>query len=125
MASVTNIKTISNALVYPVTIKNGENTQQTFTIGANSGWNGDLWVPWVGNDGEMWKCIMITCPDQDNMTIQLFQDYWNPPNANATKRVYVSRGESGYGAGREIFGENRGGGEKALMIASDTTLTMR
>lgn len=125
MAHVTNIKSISNALLYPVTVKNGENTQQTFSIQAGGVWNGDLWVPWVGNDTEMWKCLVFECPDQANMVIQVFQDYWNPANADAVKCVYVSRGEHGYWAGREISGENKGGGEKALLIGSDTTFHMQ
>lgn len=60
MSNVTNLKTITNNLIVPITVKNNENTQQTFTVANRAGWNGDLWIPWVDNQDQMMsKGIMI------------------------------------------------------------------
>lgn len=120
-ASVTNIKTITNSLLYPITIRNGENSQEILTVGAGEGWNGDLWVPWVGSQSEMSKAIELTVAP-DNTKIWIFQDYWNPPHQNAIKCVYHRQD---YGAAHEIDGNNRGAGEKALIIYNDNYLQMR
>ena len=77
MSDVTNIKTITNHLLGPVTIKNGENTQQTFTVQQGAGWNGDMWIPWVGHEGELWKAIRIL--RMNEVSVNLFQhgnDIW-------------------------------------------------
>lgn len=120
-AHVTNIKSITNPFLYAITIKNGENTQQTFSIAAGGVWNGDLWVPWVGRNSEMYKSISITDPN-DGLNVQIFQDYWNPAGADAIK--WVNSGGS-YGRGKEIAGNNHGGGEKALQILKDGSLKMQ
>lgn len=126
MASVTNIKAISNSLLFPANIKLGQDTQQVFSIAASGSWNGGLWVPWVGADGDMWKCIVITCPDHTNLTILVFQDFWNPAWQNAIKYINIvdPTKTPKYSDGQEIAGNNRGGGAKALNIASDGSLSM-
>jgi hypothetical protein len=111
MASVTNIKTITNRLPYPITIKNGENTQETFTVNADSGWNGDLWVPWIGGNDEKGKAIHVKVQSAD---VWIFQDYWKPAGKDAIKHHVAP--ELDYNKAEEIDGNNRGGGEKSLIF---------
>jgi hypothetical protein len=70
MSDVTNIKTITNDLLFPITVRNGENTQQIFTVGTTSGWDGNMWIPWVDSASDMWKCISLRWPSK---TIYIFQ----------------------------------------------------
>jgi hypothetical protein len=121
MANVTNIESISNALLYPVSVRDGENANILFSIAAAGAWNGSMWAPWVGGQGEMSKSIVIECPDQGNLSISVFQDYWNPPNADAVK--YSTN--ASYNGAAEIAGNNRGGGSKILYIQSDGSLSLQ
>ncbi|BAZ26841.1 hypothetical protein NIES4073_77550 [Kalymmatonema gypsitolerans NIES-4073] len=111
MSDVTNIKTITNQLLYPVTVRNGENTQQTFTVNSSSGWNGDLWIPWVVSARDMWKSISLVWPTNK---IYIFQHdnhimySWN----NDFNQSGVLGGNSGIR------------GEKALVIESDSNIHM-
>ena len=114
MAHVTNFKTITNNTPYPITVRNGEDTQQFFTVAGNAGWNGDLWVPWIGNDGENGKAIHIKAGSTGEINIWVFQDYWNPPNKDAIKAHYGSA--MSYSHAKEINGNNKGGGEKGLIV---------
>lgn len=113
MASVTNLKTIVNNTNTGVTFINGENASQIFTIAGNSSWNGDLWVPWIGNQGEAGKAIRILSGRNSEDVVFLFQDYWHPAHADAVKYV---RDNFDYESAKEVEGENRGGGNKALII---------
>jgi len=116
MANVTNLKTITNNTPYAITVRNGENTQQLFTVNGNAGHNQDLWVPWVGNDSENWKVIQIKAGTRGETDIWVFQDYWNPPHENAIKCYYGSDSSRIYTNAWEIDGNNRGGGEKGLIL---------
>jgi hypothetical protein len=114
MAQVTDLRTITNNTPYAITVRNGENKDQFFTVNGNAGWDGSLWVPWIGNDGESWKAIHIIAGATEDLNIWVFQDYWNPPNKDAVKCFYGS--SMNYGGAKEIDGNNRGGGRKALIL---------
>ncbi|WP_375504876.1 hypothetical protein [uncultured Nostoc sp.] len=109
MSDVTNIKTITNHLLVPVTVRNGENTQQTFSVGQGSGWNGDMWIPWVTNPGAMWKSILL---EWSSNRIYIFQNgdhikfSWN--------NDFNNKGTLG--------GNSSIRGEKALVIASENNI---
>jgi hypothetical protein len=120
MADVTNIVSISNALLYPVSIRDGENSGILFSIAAGGSWNGSMWAPWVGSQGEMSKSIQIKCPDQ-GLSVSVFQDFWYPPYKDAIK----FSNSASYKGAAEIPGNNRGGGNKILNIKSDGTLSLQ
>jgi hypothetical protein len=109
MSDVTNIKTITNNLLYPVTVKNGENTQQTFTVGQETGWNGDLWIPWVFDGHTMWKSILL---EWSQNRIYIFQ------HGDHIRFSWDNNFDH-----RETLGGNSGiKGEKALIIASNNNI---
>src|SRR3954453_12106350 len=114
MSDVTNIKTITNQLLYAVTVRNGENTQQTFTVNASSGWNGDMWIPWVNSPSEMYKSIRLDWPRGSGQAgttsfyILQYGDY-----------IYYSW-ENDFNKKNIIGGNNGIRGEKALIIASSS-----
>lgn len=120
MADVTNIKTISNSLLYPVTVRDGENAELVFSIAAGGTWDGNIWVPWVGNDGEMHKCIVLESKDA-HLHLRVFQDYWNPAWRDAVK--VATPGEN-YETATQVPGNNQGGGVKTLAILGNKTLSM-
>lgn len=109
MSDVTNIKTITNQLLFPVTVRNGENTQQTFTVASSSGWNGDLWIPWVVSASDMWKSIFL---EWSTASIYIFQhgDHIWFSWKNDFNNKAVLGGNSGIR------------GEKAVIVASDTSV---
>ncbi|MHC6224192.1 hypothetical protein ACYU03_05340 [Pseudomonas sp. X10] len=115
MASVTYIKSIANNTPYTLTLINGENADYMFAIGAQNVWNGSMAVPWVGRAAENHKALQLILGPQSATTIWVFQDYWNPPHENAIK--YLTADEMDYdGATLELPGNNRGGGNKNLII---------
>ncbi|WP_124311290.1 hypothetical protein [Pseudomonas chlororaphis] len=119
MAKVTNLKSIANNTPYTMSVRNGENHSEQFSIAAGSAWNGSLWIPWIGKDSENYKAIQLLLGPRGDVTIWLFQDYWEPPNANAIK--YLIAPEMKYSGGtQEVDGNNRGGGEKILNVSSGT-----
>jgi hypothetical protein len=106
MSDVTNIKTITNHLLFPITVKNGENTQQTFTVASAAGWNGDLWIPWVFGQGTIWKSILLEWPSRK---IYIFQ------NGDHIRYAWNDSFNE-----KSTLGGNSGiRGEKALIVASD------
>lgn len=115
-AAVTNLRTIVNNTDSTITIINGENTEQSFSISPHSQWNGSLWIPWVGRQSEGFKAIKIFSGPQSNVLTYLFQDYWNPPNANAIK---YSNDPFQYGTASDVEGNNTGAGNKVLFINPD------
>ncbi|WP_367376727.1 hypothetical protein [Hafnia alvei] len=115
MAKVTSIFSISNNTPYTITVRNGENLNQIFSIPAGGAYDKAVWVPWIGNSEENWKAICLLLGPQSQDYIWLFQDYWNPSGANAVK--YLIAPQMDYDAETsEVDGNNRGGGNKALVI---------
>jgi hypothetical protein len=112
---VTNIKTITNRLVYPITVKNGENTQQTFTVQQGSGWNGDMWVPWVHDEGYMHKCIHLVL---QSGTWYIYQ--WH----DHIYHVWNDISEKGFNSATRIPGNNHIDGEIALIVKEDEWLSL-
>ncbi|MBC8954196.1 hypothetical protein [Xenorhabdus sp. PB62.4] len=115
MAKVTDIVSIANNTPYTMSLINGENSDQIFSIGAERVWNGHLWVPWIGKTSENYKAIkLILGPKSDNY-IYVFQDYYNPSGENAVK--YFEGLSMNYdGDTKEVEGDNRGGGRKVLVV---------
>ncbi|TDB44157.1 hypothetical protein [Photorhabdus luminescens] len=118
MAYVSNIRKIINNTFADMDFVNGENTSQTIRVYANSTWSGDLWVPWIGRQDEGSKTIKIISPTASKVLVYIFQDYWHPADANAIK--YCNDVFS-YRNAQEISGDNRGGGDKQLVINADVT----
>jgi hypothetical protein len=62
-ANVNNIRTITNQCPRPVVIryKDGAARESVFTINANQGWNGEMWIPWADSNDkvENWRYIEI------------------------------------------------------------------
>lgn len=110
MSVVTNIKTINNRLGIPVTVKNGENGSQTFTM--RESWNEDLWIPHVDNEQELWKALLF---DWRSRKISIFQHgdrimyIWDNPD-------WDQKGV--------MPGNARIGGEKALVIVHNNYLEL-
>ncbi len=119
MANVTNIKSIANSALSAIAITTNDGAKQIFSVAAGGAWNGDLWVPWVGNNEEMWKCLVL---DMGTRKLLIYQDYWNPANADAVKFVWDN---GSYSDGLELGGNNRGGGNKALIIQNETSVIMQ
>jgi hypothetical protein len=103
---VTNIKTITNRLIIPVTVRNGENTQQLFTVAQGDGWNGDLWVPWVFGGYTMWKSIQLDM----GRKLYIFQ------NGNAIYYVWDSNDSKQFDHRAKLGGNNRVNGEVGVVI---------
>jgi hypothetical protein len=75
-----------------------------------------MWVPWVGNAGEMGKSITISWSARTHFWV--FQDYWN-----TTNQVRYST-TNGYVNSLPVPGSSTGGGRKRLTVHSDGSLTM-
>jgi len=114
MSNVTNIKTITNRLLYPVSVKNGENHKEIFTVEKGAGWNGDMWIPWVDGEGDMGKAIQLS---------------WSPDNKQPDKRIYIfQHGDSimyvwdnpTYDQKNIISGNSAIKGEKLLIVDTNT-----
>ncbi|MEH1810766.1 hypothetical protein [Nostoc sp.] len=106
MSDVTNLKTITNHLLYPVTVKNGENTQETFTVGSSNGWNGNMWIPWVTDTSAMWKSILLEWASKRIYIFQHGDNIWYSWNNDFNQKAILG-------------GNSTIKGEKALVIASD------
>ncbi|ELE9727895.1 hypothetical protein RM407_001519 [Enterobacter kobei] len=115
MAYVTNIKSIANNTVYPLTIIDGENGVR-IAIAGSGAWNGDLWVPWIGNQSEDYKAIKIIWGFDSEQVIYLYQDYWYPPHENAVKYRTISPLVYYDGNNHIIPGNGTGGGNKGLIL---------
>lgn len=116
MASVTTLKSIVNSTQSSISVRNGENSSQAFTISANRTWEGKMDVPWIGKESEDYKAIRFLMGPASDVTIWLFQDYWNPPHQDAVK--YLAAPAMSYNAETiEVSGRNRGGGSKVLTIS--------
>jgi hypothetical protein len=119
MANVTNIRSIANNLFNSISFVDGENNEIIFTVGSEGGWNGNIYVPWVGNEDEMYKCVRIYGLPENEVTY-LFQDYYNPPYEDAVK--YCNDGN--YSSGQEVKGTKQGGGDRVLIIDIDGNLSL-
>ncbi|WP_445493547.1 hypothetical protein [Photorhabdus sp. SF281] len=113
MAYVTNIKNIVNGTTNKVVILNGEKNDERIEILSGLSWQGDLWVPWIGHQGEDWKAIKIFVEGGYDV-VYVYQDYYRPAHKNAIK---YSVGKLVYDSAAEIPGNNRGGGNKVLFIS--------
>jgi hypothetical protein len=119
MANVTNIRTIANSALSAIAITTNDGAKQMFSVAAGGAWDGALWVPWVGNNGEMWKCLVLAL---GNRKLKIYQDYWKPAYQDAVKYVWDN---GSYEDGNELGGNNRGGGEKALIIQNEASVIMQ
>jgi hypothetical protein len=113
-AQVTDIREIQNNRTVQLEISEGDNGT-VFTIPANRRWNGTIWVPWVGRDGEMSKSIHIV---GGNTECWVFQDYWNTHDL-----VRYSRTKS-YTYSAPVLGANTGAGRKVLLVGDNCALTL-
>ncbi|WP_156429446.1 hypothetical protein [Burkholderia sp. TSV86] len=113
MANITNIKMVINNTFNILVLKDGENNSKLFSVPANGVWNGDIWVPWVSSQDDEKKAINIIDAAPSQILAFLFQDYWNPPGENAVKYCNTTFSYSG---AIEVPGNNRGGGEKILIV---------
>ncbi len=110
-AAVTDIREILNQRSEQVDIFIRER-HAAITIQPNGRWAGSMWVPWVGNDNEMSKSLIV----HSDRPYQVFQDYWDPSNAVE----YILEGN--YKDGQSVPGSSTGGGRKRLIIRSDGSL---
>lgn len=117
MSKVTNIKSITNNTSYPITVIDGENGTR-FSVAGSGVWNGDLWIPWVGNDGEDYKPIEIIGGSNSDYTIFIYQDYWYPPHESPVKYRNTSPFIYDDGNNMMIPGNNTGGGERTLILTA-------
>ncbi len=115
-AQVTDIREILNRRTQQVRIYKGED-RVTFTVPAGGRWVGSMWIPWVGNNGEMGKSITISWGGVEHY--QVFQDYWNTAD-----QVRFSKTNS-YQNSFVVPGDSTGGGRKTLIVQSDGTLYMQ
>ncbi|EQB98039.1 hypothetical protein [Photorhabdus temperata] len=69
-------------------------------------------VPWIGGQEEVWKALKIYVTGGHG-NVWVFQDYWYPAHENAIKYCV---GKFSYKDAKEIPGNNRGGGNKRLLI---------
>ncbi|WP_030455860.1 hypothetical protein [Herbidospora cretacea] len=115
-AEVSDIREILNQLPKAaLSIVSGE-SKATVAVPANGRWSGSMWVPWVGNDGEMGKSIVVYQGKQ--VRYWIFQDYWNP-----TDLIRYSTTNS-YQQSQPVPGANSGAGRKRLIIRADGTLLL-
>jgi hypothetical protein len=99
-----------------MSIIDGEDTNQLFSIGAQSAWNGSMYVPWIGGDDENYKAIQISLGPTSETKLWVFQDYWDPSGENAIKYLFGPNMKY-TGMTKEVPGNNRGGGNRILMIS--------
>ncbi len=105
------IRTITNNRPEPITVINGENHDQMFSIPAKGVWNGSLIIPWVARESEMNKCITLSIDGRKFAYI--FQDY-NSINAQICWSVHGT-----YQLNYEVQGSNLEGGRKALAVTNE------
>ncbi|HWD32633.1 hypothetical protein ACIKP7_10890 [Pseudomonas caricapapayae] len=116
MASVTYLRSIANNTPYTLTLVDGENSSQSFAIGAQQAWTGSLAMPWIGRSGENHKAVRLILGPRSETNIWLFQDYWQPAHEDAIKYLTASSMEYTSESVREVQGNNRNGGNKNLII---------
>ncbi|MEV0231680.1 hypothetical protein [Nonomuraea sp. NPDC050786] len=114
-AEVTDIREILNKRSTQVSIYKGED-KTSIAVAANGRWAGSMWVPWVGNDGEMGKSIRISWGGTARYWV--FQDYWN------TSDLVRYSTTNSYQNSVPVPGSNTGGGRKSLTVQSDGTLAL-
>ncbi|TDB44158.1 hypothetical protein [Photorhabdus luminescens] len=115
MANKTHIITIENKTEDTIVLENGEDGNKRIEIKGFNDWSGDLVVPWIGGQNEEWKALKIYVTGGHDKVF-VFQDYWNPPHKDAIK--YCVRTFS-YKDAKEIPGNNKGGGNKILLVNVD------
>lgn len=114
-AAVTDIREVVNQLSGDYTgIQKGESGTEGFDVAPNGRWAGSIWVPWVGNDGEMGKSIVVYRGIRARYW--LFQDYWNTAD-----QVRYSTTKS-YQQSLPVPGSSTGGGGKRLIVREDGSL---
>lgn len=115
-AEVTDVREVLNRRSAQVNFRKGEDGV-AFSVAPNARWAGSIWIPWVGNEGEMWKSIVISWGGTNRYWV--FQDYWN-----STNLVRYSRTNS-YQNSVPIPGSNTGGGRRTLVVQSDGSLYLQ
>lgn len=119
MANTTTIKSIANNAYNVVSVKDGEDTSKVFSIDSGGSWNGDMVVPWVGSQVEMYKALIFYgVPGYD--ALYVFQDYWYPSNKDQIK--YCADGK--YVSGLAVDGDSTGGGNKILTFGANGSMSM-
>jgi hypothetical protein len=58
-AGVTDIRDWINRLPFSVSVVNGENTDNSFSLNVAEAKEHSVWIPWVFNQGDMWKSIRV------------------------------------------------------------------
>jgi hypothetical protein len=114
-AGVTDIREVLNQRSEQVQFYKGED-RAAFTVAPKGRWAGSMWVPWVGNNGEMGKSITISWGGRTRYWV--FQDYWNN-----TDLVRYSTANS-YQNSLPVPGSSTGAGRKRLILRSDGSLSM-
>jgi hypothetical protein len=115
-AGVTDLREVLNQMPVQVQFLKGED-HSTFNVASNGRWTGSMWVPWVGNNGEMGKSITISWGGR--IRYWVFQDYWN-----TTDQVRYSTANS-YQNSLPVPGTSTGAGRKRLVLQSNGTLSMQ
>lgn len=129
MANVNNVRTISNQCPKPAVIryKDGRfGTETVFTVGANEGWNGEMWVPWADSDSDFGKHHL-------SIDATSGHDFPSDTNANYFPRILIFQhgpdicfvGDNGAGMGdfdsRNLLsgggGLGNGSGERSLVFS--------
>ncbi|MEU6413052.1 hypothetical protein [Microbispora sp. NPDC046933] len=112
MAAVTDIREVVNQLPEEVWLSKGED-QSVIWVEPSSRATDSMWIPWVGNEGEMGKSIAVH--RHYRVLYWIFQDYWS-----TTNQVRYSTTNS-YRTSAPVPGNSTGGGRKRLSIRSDGT----
>ncbi|WP_285591266.1 hypothetical protein [Herbidospora sp. NBRC 101105] len=111
-AEVSDIREILNQTKTALSVVSGE-SKATVAVPANGRWSGSMWVPWVGNDGEMGKSIVVY--QGQKVLYWIFQDYWN-----TSHQIRFSTSNS-YQQSKPVPGAATGAGRKRLIIRADGT----
>ncbi|GHE37049.1 hypothetical protein GCM10017673_44510 [Streptosporangium violaceochromogenes] len=114
-AVVTDIGEVVNQLSGEYTgLGKGETGSEGFDVAPNGRWTGSMWVPWVGNDGEIGKSIVVYRGIRAQYW--LFQDYWDTAD-----QIRYSTTKS-YQQSVPVPGSSTGGGRKRLIVRGDGSL---
>lgn len=116
MANVTYLRSIANNTPYTLTLIDGENRSNSLAVGAQHVWNGSLAIPWIGRSTENHKALRLILGPSADTSIWLFQDYWQPAHMDAVKCITASSMEYTSEDVIEVIGDNRGGGNKNLIV---------
>jgi hypothetical protein len=104
-SNIIDIRTITNNILFPVQVINGENTSQTWTIPGGGGLNEPIWLHFAFSEADMWGCLRLIVPEFE-LTMHLYA--WNAV-------AYYSL-DGKWASGRQIPGGSNGNGRKALTL---------